>query len=263
MPYSPEHKAKTRARIIESARILFNRRGFAEVTIDEIMGEAGLTRGGFYKHFATKDELYAEAVRSFTTCNPFARSVAASPKIPEPKALARRLVNLYLSDEVAADVDQHCPLYALPSDVAALGPRAARGLHRRDRSMAPSIDARSRRTIATRPARRSSSSRSASEAWCSRARRTTRCSRDRSARPHAAKRSRSSTATRPTRRPLRRPNRSDDYIILDSLRVDPQDRAMFASGGEPLARRGDGSIRRYSVPAASPPRGPDDEVDHA
>jgi len=127
MPYAPEHKAKTRARIVESARILFNRRGFAEVTIDEIMAEAGLTRGGFYKHFATKDELYAESVRSFVSCNPFARRLAAKDVVPEPKALARLLVNLYLSDEVAADPDSHCPLYALPSDVArsGLAPREA------------------------------------------------------------------------------------------------------------------------------------------
>lgn len=48
MPYSAEHK--TRGRIIASARILFNRRGFEQVSIDEIMHGAGLTRGGFYHH---------------------------------------------------------------------------------------------------------------------------------------------------------------------------------------------------------------------
>ena len=47
MPYTAEHKQKTRARIIECARELFNRRGFTEVSIDEIMQHAGLTRGGF------------------------------------------------------------------------------------------------------------------------------------------------------------------------------------------------------------------------
>ena len=63
MPYSAKHKANTRMKIVEVARILFNRRGFNGVTIDEIMAEAGLTRGGFYSHFATKDALYDEAVR--------------------------------------------------------------------------------------------------------------------------------------------------------------------------------------------------------
>ena len=46
MPYSSEHKQKIRVQIIESARVLFNRLGFQEVTIDMVMENAGLTRGG-------------------------------------------------------------------------------------------------------------------------------------------------------------------------------------------------------------------------
>jgi hypothetical protein len=52
-------------KILESARRLFNNKGFSEVSIDEVMENAGLTRGGFYRHFRDKDELYAEAVRRF------------------------------------------------------------------------------------------------------------------------------------------------------------------------------------------------------
>jgi TetR/AcrR family transcriptional regulator, transcriptional repressor for nem operon len=70
MPYTPEHKQQTRQRILRSARRLFNRKGFAAVTIDEIMTEAGLTRGGFYRHFASKEELYSEAVVQFTCLSP-------------------------------------------------------------------------------------------------------------------------------------------------------------------------------------------------
>jgi TetR/AcrR family transcriptional repressor of nem operon len=128
MPYTAEHKAQTRARIIEKARVMFNRRGFEQVSIDDIMREAGLTRGGFYNHFASKDELYSEAVRSFSKCNPFASKVSEmKERDRDPMTLARLLVNLYLSDEVIEDVDSHCPLIALPSDVARSGikPRAA------------------------------------------------------------------------------------------------------------------------------------------
>lgn len=127
MPYSPEHKARTRARIVESARVLFNRRGFEAVTIDEIMAEAGLTRGGFYKHFATKDELYAESIRSYRDANPFSRHVATLRTKPDARALARMLAKIYLSDAVADDTDLHCALYALPSDVSRAGkePREA------------------------------------------------------------------------------------------------------------------------------------------
>lgn len=122
MPYSPEHKVQTRARIVESARRLFNRHGFQQVTIDQIMADAGLTRGAFYHHFDSKDELYAAAVASFATCNPFAvRMSGGDLSVDDPRQLATMLVDLYLSDEVLDDIDMHCPLYALPSDVARAG----------------------------------------------------------------------------------------------------------------------------------------------
>lgn len=120
MPYTAEHKERTRARIVESARKLFNRHGFEQVSIETIMSEAGLTRGGFYNHFESKDELYAAAVASFATCNPFRKDVANAPTT-DPRDMARRLVNLYLSDEVLEDIENHCPLYALPGDVARAG----------------------------------------------------------------------------------------------------------------------------------------------
>jgi AcrR family transcriptional regulator len=122
MSYSPEHAVQTRARIVESARRLFNRRGFEQVTIDQIMAAAGLTRGAFYHHFHSKNELYAAAVASFVTCNPFAIKTAdAAQNLNDPRGLARMLVELYLSDEALDNIDLHCPLYALPSDVARAG----------------------------------------------------------------------------------------------------------------------------------------------
>ena len=122
MPYPAEHKERVRGRIVESARRLFNRYGFEQVSIDQIMCGAGLTRGGFYHHFDSKDELYAAAVSSFTTCNPFAVQLAEAKRpIRNPHKLARMLVDLYLSDEVLDNPDLHCPLYALPADVARAG----------------------------------------------------------------------------------------------------------------------------------------------
>jgi len=120
MPYTAEHKERTRARIVESARKLFNRYGFEQVSIETIMSEAGLTRGGFYNHFGSKDELYSAAVASFTNCNPFREEVDTSAGA-DSRELARQLLNLYLSDRVLDDVENHCPLYALPGDVARAG----------------------------------------------------------------------------------------------------------------------------------------------
>jgi len=122
MPYSAAHAAATRARIVNAARRLFNRIGFEQVTIAQIMAEAGLTRGGFYHHFDGKEALFVEAVASYAQCNPFRLRAANDANFPtEPRAMARLMIDMYLSDEVFIDTDQHCPLYALPSESARSG----------------------------------------------------------------------------------------------------------------------------------------------
>lgn len=119
MPYSPAHKTQTRAKIVESARILFNRHGFIDVTIDDIMGEAGLTRGGFYNHFATKEALYKEAVTSFLEGRGKTwREDAGVQPIGGGPDTVRAMINSYLSKDHAQDLDGQCPMIALPTDVA-------------------------------------------------------------------------------------------------------------------------------------------------
>jgi TetR/AcrR family transcriptional regulator, transcriptional repressor for nem operon len=118
MPYSPEHKQKTRTRIVQAARRLFNVRGFAAVSIDEIMSEAGLTRGGFYKHFARKEDLYAEAVLEFICQDmPEAWQRRYVDPAQAGPALARMILDAYLSDDHLEDRAASCPMIALPSDV--------------------------------------------------------------------------------------------------------------------------------------------------
>jgi TetR/AcrR family transcriptional regulator, transcriptional repressor for nem operon len=114
MPYTREHKVKTRETIVESARRLFSRHGFSGVSIDEIMAEAGLTRGGFYNHFQTKDELYAEVVTHALACR---KSQVAKGGCAEPRTI-RDFVSAYLSQAHFEDRETCCPLMALPSDVA-------------------------------------------------------------------------------------------------------------------------------------------------
>lgn len=120
MPYASHHKHETRQKILESARRLFNQRGFSEVSLDAVMADAGLTRGGFYRHFSDKDELYAEAVRRFLC-----------PEAPKPwqhrhpvlahKKRGQRVVDAYFSRDHFDDRECCCPLIALPSDVARSG----------------------------------------------------------------------------------------------------------------------------------------------
>ncbi len=124
MPYTAEHKQKTRQRIVECARELFNRRGFADVSIDEIMQRAGLTRGGFYNHFKAKEELYAEALSIYLNFDPSHRwSGIEFDACACGAQAARQVASIYLSAEHLSDVEGHCPLIALPSDTARAGPR--------------------------------------------------------------------------------------------------------------------------------------------
>jgi AcrR family transcriptional regulator len=117
MPYSPEHKRDTREKILESARRLFNRNGYSGVSIEEIMSHAGLTHGGFYRHFSGKDELYAAAVRQFL-CK---KTPAPWQKRRKPSAVtkprAQRIVDAYFSREHFDDHDGCCPLIGMASDV--------------------------------------------------------------------------------------------------------------------------------------------------
>jgi TetR/AcrR family transcriptional regulator, transcriptional repressor for nem operon len=115
MSYSPKHKRDTREKILESARRLFNRNGYSGVSIEEIMSEAGLTHGGFYRHFSGKDELYAAAVRQFL-CK---KTPAAWQKRRQPtaKSHAQRIVDAYLSREHFVDHDGCCPLLGTAANV--------------------------------------------------------------------------------------------------------------------------------------------------
>lgn len=119
MPYSAAHKGRTRARIVEAARILFNRHGFERVTIDQVMDAAGLTRGGFYNHFRNKEELYAEAVSSFLMGRGAVWRAEAGIDPDNPtREMAMQMVSSYLSEEHLGDLDGQCPMIALPSDIA-------------------------------------------------------------------------------------------------------------------------------------------------
>lgn len=130
MPYTPEHKKATRNKIIQSARRLFNQRGFSDVSIDEIMAGAGLTRGGFYNHFATKEDLYAEAITFMTKDgNGESAGCPSAQTIPSPDGLAKHIIESYLSQSHQSSYEDACPLVTLPSDVAR-GGKKVKGAYR-------------------------------------------------------------------------------------------------------------------------------------
>ncbi|WP_153771198.1 TetR/AcrR family transcriptional regulator [Labrenzia sp. CE80] len=119
MPYSNDHKMQTRARIVEEARMLFNIHGFNGVTIEMIMAEAGLTRGGFYNHFKNKEALFSAAVASFLMGRGAQwRDEAGIDVTCLNPEMARHMIDSYLSHEHLGDLENQCPMIALPSDVA-------------------------------------------------------------------------------------------------------------------------------------------------
>jgi TetR/AcrR family transcriptional regulator, transcriptional repressor for nem operon len=117
MPYSPKHKRDTREKILESARRLFNRKGYSGVSIEEVMRHAGLTHGGFYRHFSCKDELYAAAVRQFLCKKKPAAWQKPRKLTAVTKPHAQRIVDAYFSREHLDDRGGCCPLIGMASEV--------------------------------------------------------------------------------------------------------------------------------------------------
>jgi AcrR family transcriptional regulator len=118
MPYPAGHRDKVRKKIVESARRLFNRNGFENVSVDSIMAHAGLTRGGFYSYFESKSDLYAEVLGCFfTDPNWKSRWEGVHVDLTSPEA-GPQIVQAYLSRQHFDDVENSCPMVALPSDVA-------------------------------------------------------------------------------------------------------------------------------------------------
>jgi TetR/AcrR family transcriptional repressor of nem operon len=126
MPYPLNHGRETRARIVTSARKLFNRQGFDGVTIGDIMKEAGLTHGGFYRHFESKSDLYAEVLDCFFTNPEWSCGWKGMEEFDETAEMAPQIIRAYLSNAHFDDVENACPMVALPSDVARASDNAKR-----------------------------------------------------------------------------------------------------------------------------------------
>ncbi len=118
MPYPADHRPETKKKIVESARRLFNRQGFDNVSLDQIMAGAGLTHGGFYSYFKSKGDLYAEVLGCFFT-DPHWKSCWEGVEVDLSSSdVGPQVVRAYLSRQHFEDVENSCPMVALPSDVA-------------------------------------------------------------------------------------------------------------------------------------------------
>lgn len=117
MPWPDDHKIRTREKIVEAAAAAFRAGGIANVRVEDVMARAGLTHGGFYAHFRSKEELLRAAVKhaSDQTLETLSKPLSETPD----ETRLQTVIETYLSPAHVAHPEWGCPL-------ATLGPELAR-----------------------------------------------------------------------------------------------------------------------------------------
>jgi TetR/AcrR family transcriptional regulator, transcriptional repressor for nem operon len=116
MRYRPEHKAEIRQKIVSDASRRVRAEGLTGAAVSAVMRDAGLTHGGFYKHFESKDELLlnslSEAFREMAEC------LARAAEESQAGTAWKTVVKTYLSREHCEHPECGCPLAALAPELA-------------------------------------------------------------------------------------------------------------------------------------------------
>lgn len=118
MRRSKQDAAETRQRIVSAAAAEFRRNGISDTGLADLMAAAGLTHGGFYRHFNSKDQLVAEACDAAVRSMVDTFAAAAAGKSPRSRLKAAAA---YLSTKHRDDPAHGCPLAALGSEIARCG----------------------------------------------------------------------------------------------------------------------------------------------
>lgn len=110
---------ENRQTVINVASQLFRQHGFDGIGLKDLMAGAGMTQGGFYKQFSSKDDLVAQASKRAleSAFHRWSEAASARPEDPLGAAMA-----FYLSAEHCAEIKDGCPIVALGSDAARQGP---------------------------------------------------------------------------------------------------------------------------------------------
>ncbi len=125
MPLSVEHKARTRDKIVAAAAGLLRTHGPAATGVAQVMKRAGLTHGGFYAHFPSKEEMVAAAFGAAVvdSANKLGDGLDDLPRAEK----LRHYVGRYLSRAHRDNPAEGCPVAALGSDLARAEPGARQG----------------------------------------------------------------------------------------------------------------------------------------
>jgi TetR/AcrR family transcriptional repressor of nem operon len=124
MRYSKEHKAETHARIVKKASVRLRERGAHGIGVADLMKEAGLTHGGFYAHFDSREALVVEAFEYAMD-----RSIArwrqqSADTTPEERFSS--IVNAYLSPQHRDNPGHGCAMPALGAEIVRESPKTRR-----------------------------------------------------------------------------------------------------------------------------------------
>jgi len=125
MKVTREQAAQNRERIVEAAAQRFRERGFEGIGVADLMKEAGLTHGGFYGHFSSKEDLIAEASARALT-----RSLALWSKLAQraPSDPLAAIAGVYLTSRHRDNPGTGCLLAALGPEVSRQGPAVRRAV---------------------------------------------------------------------------------------------------------------------------------------
>jgi TetR/AcrR family transcriptional repressor of nem operon len=116
MRRSRDQKAETHEALLERASHLFRENGIEATSVAEVMAEAGLTHGGFYRHFANKDALVAETIRQ--TFASFLHEIDRQSHSRGVKQAVDDYLSFYLSEAHMRHPSQGCPIPTLAAEIA-------------------------------------------------------------------------------------------------------------------------------------------------
>src|SRR5262249_14619108 len=115
MPWPEDHKLRTRRRIVAAASTAFRDGGISGVRVEDVMARAGLTHGGFYAHFDSKDDLLRAALEHASQQTIKALSKPLADVRDEDRL--RTVIDTYLSPPHVAHPEAGCPLASLGPEI--------------------------------------------------------------------------------------------------------------------------------------------------
>lgn len=144
MRYPPEHKTETRQKIVKDASRHIRAEGITGAAVSTVMHDSGLTHGGFYKHFDSKDELLLESLRE--AFRDIADRLTLAAQRSKPETAWKTIVETYLTMEYCDHPERGCPLPALAPELArvdhAIKPRILQELKKYRSRMLPFMPGR-------------------------------------------------------------------------------------------------------------------------